>query len=68
MPEHEFVVKTPIPVKAINDHLLSQGIIGGYDLGRDYDYLQDHMLICCTEVNTKEEIDLLVATLREANS
>jgi len=24
------------------------------------------MLICCTEVNTKEEIDLLVATLREA--
>ncbi len=65
---HEFVVKTPVPVAQINQHLLAEGIIGGYDLGRDYDDLKDHMLICCTEVNTKEEIDLLVETLREAKS
>ena len=65
---HEFVVKTPVSVQQINDLLLGAGVIGGYDLGRDYADLKDHMLICCTEVNTKEEIDLLVAMLREANS
>ncbi|MBI1257085.1 MAG: aminomethyl-transferring glycine dehydrogenase subunit GcvPA [Chloroflexi bacterium] len=65
---HEFVVKTPVSVQKINDLLLGAGVIGGYDLGRDYPDLKDHMLICCTEVNTKEEIDLLVAMLREANS
>jgi len=53
---------------AAYERLLNEGIIGGYDLGRDYADMKDHMLICCTEVNTKEEIDLLVETLREANS
>jgi glycine dehydrogenase subunit 1 len=64
---HEFVVKTPAPVQQINDRLLSEGIIGGYDLGRDYPWLQNHMLLCATEVNTKDEIDMLVNVLREAN-
>ncbi len=65
---HEFVVKTPVPVQQINDHLLGEGIIGGYDLGRDYPDLQNHMLLCVTEVNAKDEIDVLVDALREAKS
>ncbi|HVU12893.1 MAG TPA: aminomethyl-transferring glycine dehydrogenase subunit GcvPA [Phototrophicaceae bacterium] len=65
---NEFVVKTPVPVADINEALLDEGIIGGYDLGKDYSWLQDRMLVCCTEVNTKDEIDVLVQTLREANS
>ena len=60
----EFALRCPRPVKEINDYLLNEwGIIGGYDLGRDYPHLQDHMLLCVTEMNPKEEIDLLVEAL-----
>lgn len=63
---NEFVVACPAPVKEINDYLLDErDIIGGYDLGQDYPELQDHMLLCCTETNTREEIDALVEALAE---
>jgi len=64
---HEFSVCCPQPVEAINDHLLEHGILGGYDLGRDYPSLKDHMLIAVTEMNTKDEIDALVDALTEVN-
>ncbi len=60
---NEFVVSCPHPIEKVNNALLEQGIIGGYDLGGDYSHLENHMLMCVTEVNTKEEIDVLVATL-----
>jgi glycine dehydrogenase subunit 1 len=62
----EFVVRCPQPVEVINDVLLNEwGIIGGYDLGRDYSHLKDHMLLCVTEMNPREEIDMLVEALEE---
>lgn len=65
----EFVVKCPAPVAEINQYLLEEWeIIGGYDLGRDYPHLADHMLVAVTEVNTREEIDDLVAALEEVAS
>jgi glycine dehydrogenase subunit 1 len=63
---HEFVVACPRPLAEINEHLLEHEIIGGYDLGRDYPSLADHMLIAVTEMNSKDEIDDLVAVLEEA--
>jgi glycine dehydrogenase subunit 1 len=62
---HEFVVRCPRPVAEINEALLDHDIIGGYDLGRDYPELADHMLIAVTELNFKEEIDDLVEALNE---
>ncbi len=63
----EFVVHCPAPVAEINDYLLEEwGILGGYSLGRDYPHLEDHMLICVTEVNRRAEIDALVDGLAEA--
>jgi glycine dehydrogenase subunit 1 len=63
----EFVVRCPAPVKAINDYLLAEwGIIGGYDLGKDYPHLEDHMLVCVTEVISKKEIEALADALSEA--
>ena len=62
---HEFVVKTPAPAADINLHLLDHGILGGYDLGKDYPGLEDHMLIAVTEMNTREEIDVLCEILEE---
>jgi glycine dehydrogenase subunit 1 len=62
----EFVVHCPRPVKEVNEYLLDEwGIIGGYDLGRDYPHLRDHMLLCVTEMNPREEIDALVEALQE---
>ena len=71
----EFVVRCPTSVKKINDYLLEErGIIGGYDLGQDYPHgsaglttgLENHMLLCVTEVISREEIDALVEALAEA--
>ncbi len=59
----EFVVRCPLPVAEINDLLLDYGIIGGYDLGECHPSLQGHMLLCVTEMNTRQEIDDLVMAL-----
>ena len=62
---HEFVLRCPRPVQEINEHLLEDGILGGYDLIQDYPQLENCMLVAVTEMNSKNEIDLLVSTLAE---
>ncbi len=62
---HEFVVECPRPVAEINAYLLAHGIIGGYDLVEEYPSLDRHMLVAVTEMNTKAQIDGLVAKLAE---
>jgi glycine dehydrogenase subunit 1 len=63
----EFVIQCPRPVAEINQYLLEEyGIIGGYDLSREYPDLGDAMLLCVTEMNTREEIDDLMTALSEA--
>ena len=64
---HEFALCVGRPVDEVNAHLLDHGIVGGYDLGKDYPALKDHMLIAVTEMNTKEEIDTLVQVLSEVS-
>ena len=62
----EFVVKCPGPVSQINARLRERhGIVGGYDLGRDAPRLANHMLVAVTEMNTRADIDRLVAALDE---
>lgn len=62
----EFVVKCPAAVPEINRYLLDEwGIIGGYDLSQDYPDLENCMLVCVTEMNTREEIDDLVSAFEE---
>jgi glycine dehydrogenase subunit 1 len=60
---NEFVVKLNAPIKEINKSLLDREIIGGYDLGRSYPALENHMLVAVTELRTKEEIDTFVKEL-----
>jgi glycine dehydrogenase subunit 1 len=63
---HEFPLQCPRPVQEINDYLLNEwGIIGGYDLGRDYPELANVMLVCVTEVTTQDEIETLVEALQD---
>lgn len=64
---NEFVVKCPRPISDINAFLMDEyDIIGGYDLGLDYPNLTQHMLLCCTETNTRDEIDALAEALAAA--
>lgn len=59
---HEFVIGCPLPPAEINERLLEQGIIGGLDVS---DRVENGMLLCVTEMNTRAEIDSLVGALRE---
>jgi glycine dehydrogenase subunit 1 len=65
---NEFVIRCPQPVSEINDLLLLEGILGGYNLGQDYPELKNHMLVAVTEMNSREDIDLLVESLAEVSN
>ena len=55
----EFVVRTPVPVERVKAHLAGRNILPGFALSSAYPEL-NALLICCTENNTREEIDRLV--------
>jgi glycine dehydrogenase subunit 1 len=61
----EFVVQCPRPAARINTFLHELGIIGGYDLSQDEPHLEHALLLCVTEMNSKEDIDALVDALRK---
>ena len=61
----EFAVRTPLPAEQLNAALRERGIIGGYDLARDYPELGDAMLFAVTETRTREDIETLSAALEE---
>jgi glycine dehydrogenase subunit 1 len=56
----EFAIRCPVAPSEINRALLKEGIIGGLDISHIID---NAMLLCVTEMNTREEIDKLVEIL-----
>ena len=60
----EFVVFSDEAPRSINDRLLSEGMIGGYDLSNDYPELENAWLVAVTEKRTKDEIDRFVSVAR----
>jgi len=58
----EFVVRCPRPPQEVNRALLERRIIGGLDVS---DQIPHGLLLCATELNTREEIDALVEGLGE---
>ncbi|MBP8996758.1 MAG: aminomethyl-transferring glycine dehydrogenase subunit GcvPA [Anaerolineaceae bacterium] len=63
---HEFVVRCPMDVGHLNEHLLEMGFLGGYDLGMVNPSLKNHMLVAVTEMLSKQEIEDFVDALKEA--
>ncbi len=57
---NEFVVQTGEDPHVLNDRLLQKQIIGGCSLEKFYPELGNASLWCCTELNSKEEIDAAV--------
>jgi glycine dehydrogenase subunit 1 len=56
---NEFVIELPKPPGEVIETLKNDMIYGGIDLGRWYDGMEKNLLVCITEMNTKEEIDEL---------
>jgi glycine dehydrogenase subunit 1 len=63
---NEFVLETPKPACDILSQLIAQRLIPGLDLGRFYPERSHQLLICATEMNTREDIDRLCAALDTA--
>jgi glycine dehydrogenase subunit 1 len=63
---NEFVLEFGKPVEDVNLYLKEQGITGGLDLEKFYPELKNCVLFCVTEIHSKENIDRLVSTLKEA--
>jgi len=57
---NEFVIATGEDPHKINNRLLEKRIIGGFPLARFYPELGNAALWCCTELNSKEQIDTAV--------
>jgi glycine dehydrogenase subunit 1 len=66
---NEFVVRCPLPASELNAYLLDEwGIVGGFEVGRVCAGLEDCLMFCVTEMNSREEIDELVEALAEVAS
>ena len=59
----EFVVSCPDAPAKINRRLMERNILGGLDVS---DRFENGMLLCVTEMNSREDIDLLVGALASA--
>lgn len=56
---HEFVTSSDVPAEKIMNALAAKDILGGYPLD------VHRVLWCCTEMNSKEEIDEVICILKE---
>lgn len=63
----EFVVRTPVPAQGIYDRLSRRCVVPGLPLSRYWPDRTHELLVCVTEMNTKDQIDLLAASLKEAS-
>jgi glycine dehydrogenase subunit 1 len=61
---NEFAVKlNGKTAEAANKALLKKKIVGGLDLGRFYPELNDSMLLCCTEMTRRADMDAVAEVL-----
>ena len=56
---HEFVTTSPIPAGEVEKQLEKVGILGGLPLA------EDRILWCCTEKNSREDMDELTGLLKK---
>lgn len=57
---HEFVTASDVPAEVILKKLEEENILGGYPLD------ENRILWCCTEMNTKDEMDRAAAVVADA--
>jgi glycine dehydrogenase subunit 1 len=60
---NEFVLCCP-DARLANEKLKNEGIIGGYELHKDYPKLENTLLFCATEMLSKDDIDRVGSILK----
>ena len=63
---NEFVIELKSDAEKVVQKLAEKKIFAGIPLGRYYPELKNSLLICATEMNHKDQIDLLASELRGA--
>jgi glycine dehydrogenase subunit 1 len=63
---HEAVLQLDRKVGDVLEALAKRGIVGGYDLSRQYPGLGNALLVCATETRTDEDIAAYANALAEA--
>ena len=61
----EVAFRTPIPAREIIRQAREHGVNPGYALGRDYEGMDDVLLVSVTEKKSVEDVDRLAAVLEE---
>jgi glycine cleavage system P protein (glycine dehydrogenase) subunit 1 len=61
----EFAVRVGRPAQEVVAAAREQGVHPGYALGRDYEGMEDALLVCVTEKRSPEDIERLVGVLGE---
>jgi glycine dehydrogenase subunit 1 len=61
---NEFTVQSAGDSKVINDKLLNEKIVGGFGLKKYYPELGNAAVWCCTELISKEQIDVAAKAVR----
>jgi len=62
---HETVLQLDKPAADVLAALLDKGILGGYDLSKDYPELGDAILVCTTEMRSKEDIQAYADAMQQ---
>ena len=62
---HESALRLDRPVGPVLEALARRGILGGYDLSRDYPELGNALLVCATETRTASDIETYFQALSE---
>jgi glycine dehydrogenase subunit 1 len=65
---NEFVLRVPGRSSDLLESLLKEGIIGGLELERFYPELSNHLLVCVTELVSKDALDRMAAACQQFSS
>jgi len=60
---NEFVVSCT-DARLVNEKLQAAGIIGGYELHKDYPELENTLLFCATEMLSKDDMDKVIEIVK----
>jgi len=60
---NEFAMRCP-NARTVNEKLRAEGILGAYDLQKDYPELDNTLLFCATEMLSKDEIDHVIEIIK----
>ncbi|MFZ5426691.1 MAG: aminomethyl-transferring glycine dehydrogenase subunit GcvPA [Thermodesulfobacteriota bacterium] len=62
---NEFAITLPRPAQDVCLAMIGRGFVPGFPLGRYYPGLENALLVCCTEKNSRRDIDILAAWLED---